>query len=264
MVACLLLYGGWTHALSISRVSWRTMAKLDPEQERQRLAEFYSRQLDGRLEKVASEAYELSDLAKDVLRTELQKRGLSVELAEHAPVTPKKVPEAGDPPEEEWRGAQTSVQESQVEPGPDDNHEMVTLRQFRDLPEALLAKGSLDSAGIQCALADDNMVRMDWFYSNAIGGIKLLVNAGDAADAEQVLSQPIPDHLDVSGVGDFEQPKCPKCGSLDVGFRESQPAAYLSMALSVPIPFRKRAWHCHSCDVEWEEEGVPGPAESSA
>jgi len=239
------------------------MAK-DPEQERQRLAEQYSRQIDGRLEKVASEAYELSDLAKEVLRSELQRRGLSMQLAEHAPIPAKKVPEPGDPPGEQPRELEESGNEPEVLRGSDDIHEMVTLRQFRDLPEALLAKGSLESAGIACALADDNMVRMDWFYSNAIGGIKLLVNAGDAAEAEQVLTQPIPDHLDVSGVGDFEQPKCPKCGSLDVSFRESQPAAYLSMALSVPIPFRKRAWHCHSCDVEWEEEGVPGPAESSA
>ena len=140
---------------------------------------------------------------------------------------------------------------------------VVTIRKFRDLPEALLAKGSLDSAGIECALADDNMIRMDWFYSNAIGGVKLLVNAGDAAEAEQLLSQPIPDHLDVTDVGDFEQPRCPKCGSLDVSFRKSQPAAYLSMALNVPLPLRERAWHCHSCNVEWEDDGVPGPAESA-
>ena len=39
----------------------------------------------------------------------------------------------------------------------------VTIRAFRDLPEALLAKGSLESAGIDCFLVDDNMVRLDWF-----------------------------------------------------------------------------------------------------
>ena len=50
------------------------MAKIDLEQERRRLAEFYSRQLDGRLEKVAGEAYELSDLAREVLKAELARR----------------------------------------------------------------------------------------------------------------------------------------------------------------------------------------------
>jgi hypothetical protein len=239
------------------------MAKIDPEQERQRLAEFYSRQIEERLEKVAGEAYELSDLAKEMLRAELRKRGLSVELAEHAPLGVKKAPQPAHPPQEQTPEKESFGPESQPARGPDHVHEMVTLRQFRDLPEALLAKGSLDSAGIECALADDNMVRMDWFYSNAIGGIKLLVNRGDAADAEQVLTQPIPEHLDVAGVGAFEQPRCPNCGSLDISFRELQPAAYLTMFLNVPIPFHKRAWRCHSCDVEWEDDGVPGRAESA-
>jgi hypothetical protein len=235
------------------------MARIDPEQERRRLAEFYAGQLDGELEKVAGEAYELSDLAREKLKAELEKRGLSVQLAEQPPTPVTMPPQPGDPPEEESSEAKPPAQElaAPTDNGDGDNQhvearDLVTIRQFRDLPEALLAKGSLDSAGIECALTDDNMVRMDWFYSNAIGGIKLLVNAGDAAEAEQLLSQPIPDHLDVSGVGDCEQPKCPKCGSLDVSFQELQPAAYLSMFLKVPIPFHKRAWHCHSCDVEWE------------
>jgi hypothetical protein len=53
--------------------------------------------------------------------------------------------------------------------------DLVVVRQFRDLPEALSAKGSLESAGIKGVLVDDNMVRMDWFISNLLGGIKLCV-----------------------------------------------------------------------------------------
>ena len=246
------------------------MAKVDPERERRRLAEFYAGQMNGELEKLAGEAYELSDLARGVLKAEFEKRGLGAQLTDHPPALGKNAPKPGDPAEEEF--SELALREPEVTPptdhGDNDSQEvgrrdLVTVRKFRDLPEALLAKGSLNSAGIECALADDNMVRMDWFYSNAIGGVKLLVNAGDAGEAEQILSQPIPDHLDVTDVGDFEQPKCPKCGSLDVSFRKSQPAAYVSMALNVPLPFRERAWHCHSCNVEWEGDGVPGPAESA-
>jgi hypothetical protein len=140
---------------------------------------------------------------------------------------------------------------------------MVTIRQFRDLPEALFAKGSLESAGIECALIDDNMVRLDWFISNLLGGVKLQVRAEDSAVAEEILSQPIPEHFDVSGIGEYEQPRCPQCNSLDVNFRESDPSAYLSMAINIPIPFRRRAWRCHSCNVEWEDDGVPNPDQST-
>ncbi|HTT21822.1 MAG TPA: DUF2007 domain-containing protein [Candidatus Sulfotelmatobacter sp.] len=241
------------------------MAKIDPEQERKRLAEFYLGQLDGELEKVASEAYELSDLAREVLSVELAKRGLIVQLAEHAPVTAKPAPMPGDPPtEEEPAEMEVPTQDVPAYSSNGDVRDPVMIRKFRDLPEALLAKGSLESAGIECTLADDNMVRMDWFYSNAIGGIKLLVAAEDAAEAEQVLSQPIPERFDVPDIGAFDQPKCPKCGSLDVSFRELQASAYLSMALNVPIPFQKRAWRCHSCDTEWEDDGDLGTTESSA
>ncbi|HYM75291.1 MAG TPA: hypothetical protein VE377_04865 [Candidatus Dormibacteraeota bacterium] len=233
------------------------MAKIDPEQERLRLADFYSRQLDGRLEIVAGQAYELTELAREMLRAELSSRGLTTELVEHAPIPPTRTVLRGDPPPEHPPGVSTTGGEPELSG-------MATIRQFRDLPEALFAKGSLESAGIECALIDDNMVRLDWFISNLLGGVKLQVRAEDSAVAEEILSQPIPEHFEVSGIGEYEQPRCPNCNSLDVNFRESDPSAYLSMAINVPIPFRRRAWRCHSCNVEWEDDGVPGSGESSA
>jgi hypothetical protein len=248
------------------------MTMIDPEKEQRRLAEFYSGQLDGELEKVAGQAYELTDVARETLSAELTKRGLTPNLAEQPPIIVKPAkkgasPKSGDPPPEPLPVEVPPSNEIEFQ-------EMVGIRVFRDLPQALLAKGSLESAGIDCMLADDNLIRLDWFYSNAVGGIKLLVSAEDATDAEQVLSQPIPEHLEVVGLGDYEQPKCPKCGSLDVNFRELDPATYLSLGGSywgifVPIPIHRRAWNCHSCDAEWEDDGVRddealGPAESPA
>jgi hypothetical protein len=242
------------------------MTMINPEQERRRLAEFYAGQMGGELEKVAGEAYELTDLAREVLRAELAKRGLSIELVEQAPalaVAPTPPPAPGDPPPE-----------PPVELLPDGDGELelrnrVAIRQFRDLPEALLAKGSLDSAGVECALVDDNVVRLDWFWSNLMGGVKLVVDREDVAAAEEVLSQPIPEHFDVSGVGEYEQPRCPTCDSLDINFQELEPVAYVAAYLNVPIPFHRRAWRCHNCNAEWQDDGapddgMPGPAESNA
>ena len=139
---------------------------------------------------------------------------------------------------------------------------LVTIRRFRDLPEALLAKGSLESAGIECFLRDENLVRLDWFISNFVGGVKLCVKSEDALKAQTLLDQPILEGLYVHGVGLYEQPRCPKCNSLDVTYQELDPAAYLSMAVNVPIPFHRSAWRCRACAAEWKDEEDDGTSEA--
>ena len=241
------------------------MAKIDPEQERRRLIEFYSRQLDGELEKVATQAHELTELAREALRAELTRRGLSADLVETAPVIAKKelTVQPGDPPPETPRPTEPPEPDGELE-----LRQLVTIRKFRDLPEALLAKGSLESADIESVLIDDNLVRLDWFWSNLMGGIKLQVDPENVEAAQTILDQPIPEFLEVPGIGAYQQPRCPKCQSLDVTFQElDEPVAYVSAFFSVPIPWTRRAWRCHSCKVEWQEEtknASDGSPQSSA
>jgi len=68
----------------------------------------------------------------------------------------------------------------------------VVLRRYRDLPAAVVDKSILDSAGILSFLQNDNVVRMDWLWSNAMGGIKLIVRGNDALEAEAILNQAPP------------------------------------------------------------------------
>ena len=143
-------------------------------------------------------------------------------------------------------------------PGRDsvESADVVSIRQFRDLPEALLAKGALDSAEIESFLVDDNMIRMDWFYSNLVGGIKLCVKQEDADAALDLLEQSIPEEFEVEGIGQYQQPRCPKCQSLDIAFEDlNQPVAWVSAyALGFPIALRRERWVCHSCGERWRPE----------
>ena len=199
---------------------------LDEQQERRRLAENYSAMTDGELQKLAQSAESLTEMAWDALEDEMDRRHLEL---------------ADDP-------AQAPRQQMEM-------RELVTIQQFRDLPEALLAKGSLESAGIECFLADDNLVRLDWFISNFIGGIKLNVRAADVENARKILAEPILEGLYVQGVGLYEQPRCPNCQSLDVNFQElDRPIAYMSAFLRVPMPVQRPAWRCHACDAEWADD----------
>jgi hypothetical protein len=133
--------------------------------------------------------------------------------------------------------------------------DLATVRQFRDLIEAQLAKGMLKSAGIECFLADDNMVRMNWFISSLIGGLRLQVRPEDAQAAKEILDQPPPEGFDVEGVGQYEQPRCPNCQSLDISFEDADKGVKLGAmwALGVPLPIRQERWKCHSCGREWQE-----------
>jgi len=162
---------------------------------------------DEELGEIAESGDELSAVAQEALHAEAAKRGLRMEIT---------------PP----RG------EDVIE-----FNETVTLLKFLDLPEALLAKGSLESAGIEAYLVDDNMVRLDWFISNILGGIKLKVRAEDAEAAREILNQPIPETLDVEGVGLCGQPKCPRCQSLDIKYM-----------------LYNQKWTCQACGNESEEQ----------
>ncbi len=196
------------------------MANVNPEHEFERLAKMYSSQTDDELLQIAEDRSTLTDIAQRALDDEMRRRNLE----------PGSRPTSGDTVE---------------------FRQMVTIAKFRDLPEALLAQGNLNSAGIEAVLLDDNLIRLDWLWSNAVGGIKLQVRAEDAAEATDVLNQPIPEEFEIEGVGDYRQPECPKCKSLDVTFQEIyKPVAYAS--LWVPLPVQRKGWKCRACGHEWE------------
>jgi hypothetical protein len=128
----------------------------------------------------------------------------------------------------------------------------------------MMAKGTLDSAGIQSFMADENTVRLDWMWSNAIGGIRLFVREEDASEAADLLDQPIPERLNVPDVGEYLQPRCPQCGSLDVSFAEiDKRISYPGLFFGLPLPVHRRGWNCDACGHAWDGTG-DNPENSAA
>jgi len=78
---------------------------------------------------------------------------------------------------------------------PHDPPALVTIASYRELLDAELAKTRLESAGIRCWLADDNMVRLNWFYSSYFGGVRVQVPQDEAEDAAKILAEPAPEGL---------------------------------------------------------------------
>jgi hypothetical protein len=226
--------GAFGAASAPMRYDAEAMTQIDWEKEHQRLAALYAGMEPGELEQIAAQAETLTDVAKQALRAEMSRRGMSP-LLETRP----------DP----------SVSKHTKPP--------VMIRRYQSLPEALLSKSILDSAGIESFLADENLVRIDWFYSNLVGGIKLLVRNDDADAASKLLAQEIPKEFDVAGIGEYRQPRCPRCQSFDVIFDElNKKVAYMGfLFLKLPISITSSKWKCHKCGNVWEEGVDAGASE---
>jgi Putative prokaryotic signal transducing protein len=133
------------------------MALIDHQKEQQRLAALYASMSEAELRQLTKDQESLTEDALRVLESEFLRRGLQFERQNLA----------------------TDADEEDVK--------LVALRRFRDLPGALVAKGLLDSANIKCFLSDENTVRMDWLWSNALGGVRLWVREDDLAESATLL-----------------------------------------------------------------------------
>jgi hypothetical protein len=139
------------------------MSQLDSHEEKTRLAKHYAALSDEEIYELLRDAYSLTEIAWEALDEEADRRGL----------------------DEDRPDLRVADVRSEFAP-------LVHLCTFRDLPDALLAKGKLESNGIDSYLADENVVRMDWFWSNAVGGIKLQVREEDFRAAASILAEPAP------------------------------------------------------------------------
>lgn len=142
------------------------MTNIDHERERERLAAIYVEKSELELAALAADQRALTEDALSALEVEFVKREMPFERQEL-----------------------TIADEADVK--------LIPIRRFRDLPQALVAKGVLDSAGVKCFLSDENTVRMDWMWSNALGGVRLWVREDDLPDAATLLSPQYADDADL-------------------------------------------------------------------
>lgn len=115
---------------------------------------------------------------------------------------------------------------------------LVTVASYNLHVDAIMARSRLDSEGIESMLLDENIVRMDWFYANLVGGIKLQVRPEDAPAAREILGLP------PVGEKDSEEFSlcCPRCKSEKVRFREWHRRLHwiAFLVLFLPLPLGKR------------------------
>jgi len=151
------------------------MARIGPEQERERLTKLYASQTNEELENAAAQSHDLTEIAREALRAELTKRSLYI----------GQLDDQSNPPEQD---------EAEF-------RDLVTIRTFSTLMEAEIARGILDAAGIESFLFDENVGRI--YLANVVGGFRLRVDAANADEANRILKESdsgtvLPEYLEIS------------------------------------------------------------------
>jgi hypothetical protein len=135
------------------------------------------------------------------------------------------------------------------------------------LTEALLAQSRLDSAEIDTFLIDETVARMDWFWLNGLGGVRIMVPGDEADDAALILAAPLLPQFETEQGEFIPQPTCPRCNSLDIAYHPATQSNILVSVLINPIAwlllfFARDRWRCFSCGYSWHDqqyEGFPEP-----
>jgi ribosomal protein S27AE len=133
-----------------------------------------------------------------------------------------------------------------------DASELVVAAAYTQGLEAQLACSVLHAAGLEARVHDECTVAAEWRYSNAIGGVKVVVRAEDLATARELLEQAAvvsdsdtPSPLDPE---DSSEDVCPRCGNREwVRTAHGKRLAIVSMFIGLfLVPVRHR-WECGHC-----------------
>lgn len=130
--------------------------------------------------------------------------------------------------------------------------------------EAYMAKAYLEAARIESLLKDELTAQVNNFYSNAIGGVKLLVRNEDFPEGVEVLKEGgyitpadlVQDEevLIVEADKTTDRTHCPFCGSENIGKRKTPDIimVVIYFLLSALFPIFKSVNKCMDCGKVWK------------
>lgn len=119
---------------------------------------------------------------------------------------------------------------------------LVEIANYTDPLDANILKARLDAEGISAYIANENHIQMNWLYSQALGGARVMVQAEDAEQAAELVEQLNNGDLAIADDDSDAYPACPRCGGLAFSYPQTtRRIAFASLFfLNIPLPFKRR------------------------
>jgi len=113
--------------------------------------------------------------------------------------------------------------------------------------EAHIARASLEAAGIPAVIADEHTISMQWLYSNALGGVKVLVPPEFANEARRILATDFSAAVELAT--GTTKATCSACGGTNLEpFTKGKRSAFMVfLLLGFPLFFYKHGYKCADC-----------------
>ena len=217
------------------------------DQQWRELSERYQQMSDEEIQILANEGYELTEVAKEILQSEIARRGLKIKLSTEPPavagsaVAPKRDNDDFDP----------------------EDLDLIKINPIWDMEDARRTKGILDNYGVPSYYGPDDVEDVETLgpiFAKAAAeasrrgyevGIDLKVPRRYRNQAAQALANWAADHPDSPERVDESDyaAQCPKCHSPEIVFEGLDGAA--------PDPADAAfKWHCDACGHAWNDDGV--------
>jgi ribosomal protein L37AE/L43A len=208
--------------------------RADPMAEWQRLTELYREMGDGELEELDAGKDDLTDVAKQVLRDEIRKRGLD------EPREPSTEPnQTGSFGASKWgTGDDAAVGEEAAEASdpPREYTWKTFLCEREDPEETWQIREVLRQAGVESWLENPG-----YYVVPGASIPRIMVAADQLEKACEIVAKPIPQEIVEQSkmqIPDYEPPACPGCGAADPILEGADPV---------------NAWRCEGCGKQWTE-----------
>lgn len=130
----------------------------------------------------------------------------------------------------------------------------VKIARYTYTAEAIIVRGKLESEGVDVFMADNFIIDTDPLVSNAVGGVKLYVKAGQREQAKLIINDISRYSVDNNG----KPLQCPKCSEhkVEVGTTVKDFKSLLAFIITfgfftvLPI-YTKYKYRCDNCSHEF-------------